>query len=286
MAARKPAGGVTEKDYLAIARKRVVRPQDISSFRRLLVYGRNKKGKTRFGTSAGIPSTLVIDPERGTESMVHLNPYVWPITKWEDIQDVYGALRTGQLSPKLLGQGPEEEPFTWVSVDGLTRINNFAVHYVRRIQEERDLDRQPGFVDRRDYGKSGELMKQMLTQFHTLPINIIYSAQERMMTDDDSGEGDEESSNVYYVPDLPASVRSTVNALVEVIARIYTVRLEVPGTTDGEDLTPKFKTERRLQIGIHEKYDTGYRSDFELPDMIRRPTLPKLTNLMLTGKVK
>lgn len=283
MAAKKSS--FKEKDYVAIARQRIVRPADIASFRRILVYGRNKKGKTRFGLSAGIPRTLEIDPERGTETMRHLNPYVWPISNWEDINEVYGALRTGELSPKTLGVGPEDEPFSWVSVDGLTRINNFALHYVRKIQEERDLDRQPGFVDRRDYGKSGELMKQMLTQFHTLPINIVYTAQERMMTDAD-GEEDEESSNVYYVPDLPASVRGTVNSLVEVIARIYTVRLEVPGESDGDEIAPKFKTERRLQIGIHEKYDTGYRSDFELPDMLRRPTIPKLTNLMLTGKAK
>ena len=44
--------------------------------------------------------------------------------------------------------------------------------------------------------------------------------------------------------------------------------------------------QRRLYIGLHERYDTGFRSDFKLPDLIQNPTLPKLVNLMLTGKAK
>lgn len=266
-------------DYLAIAKAKGHRPKDVDSFRKIMVYGRNKKGKTRLALSAGIEQTLILDPERGTDTMKELNPYVWPITKWEDVQEAYGALRTGRLSPKAMGLGPSDVPFTWVAVDGLTRLNKMALRYVMKLAEEKDLDRRPGMVDRRDYGKSGELMSQMLSNFHTLPMHVIYTAQERMTTLDD---GDDDDATSFFVADLPASARSSANAIVEVIGRIYTTRVDVPKQGGGT----REIMQRRLYIGLHERYDTGFRSDFKLPDLIQNPTLPKLVNLMLTGKAK
>lgn len=265
---------IKEKDYLAIARQQVTRPSTQAQYRKILVYARNKKGKTTFSLSAGVENTLLLDPEAGTSTMLSKNPYVWPIEKWQDLQDAYGALRTGKLSPKELGQGKSEEPFSWVSVDGLTRMNNMALRYVMSVAEERDLDRKPGMVDRRDYNKSGELMKQMLNNFHSLKMGVIYTTQERMMSMD-SGDSEEDDETTFFVPDLPAGVRSSVNSLVDVIGRLYVVRVELKNGSK--------RAQRRLQIGVHERYDTGFRSDFVLPDMIKNPTLPKLVSLMHTG---
>lgn len=268
---------MAEPNYLALAKKRVQRPADQETFRKILVYGRNKKGKSRLGLSAGVETTLVLDPEKGTATMKALNPYVWPINRWQDLQEAYGALRTGKLSPKTLDLGKSDKPFTWVSVDGTTKMSNMALRYVMAQAEEKDLDRRPGMVQQRDYGKAGELMKQMLQNFHTLPVNVYYTAQERVITvggfDDDE---DAEDQGMMQVPDLPAGVRSSILSIVEVIGRIYTVRITEKGET---------RVERRLQIGLHERYDTGYRSDYKLPDSVRNPSLPKLTKLMVEGKV-
>jgi hypothetical protein len=65
-----------------------------------------------------------------------------------------------------------------------------------------------------------------------------------------------------------------VNSLVDVIGRLYVVRTEVGG---------KQKAVRRLQVGTHERYDTGYRSDYELPEVVRNPTVGKLVKLMQEG---
>lgn len=268
---------MAEKDYLALARKRGTRASKLKSYRRILVYGRNKKGKSRLGVSPGIENVLVADPEQGVTSMKALDPFVWPIEKWTDVQELYGALRTGKLSPNHLSQGESSTPFSWVSVDGLTRLNNMALNHVRKTAEERDLDRQPGLIQQRDYGKSGELVCQMLTQFHTLPMHVYYTAQERLLTTGGSFDDDDdaEDSELYLVPDLPNKVRGMVNSLAEVIGRIYVVTIERKGVE---------VTERRLQIGINNRYDTGYRSDFKLPDTLRRPTLPKLVKLMEEGE--
>lgn len=261
-------------DYVALAQKRIQRPADVDARLKQLIYGRNKKGKTTYSLSGGIEDTLFLDPEKGGVTMRRLNPYRWPITSWEDMQEAWGAIRTYELSPKMFG-GTSDKPFTRVSVDGLTKINNMALRYVMKVQEERDLDRQPGMVDRRDYNKSGELMKDMLNNFLNLDMGVIFTAQERMMSMD-SGDSDEDDESTFFVPDLPAGVRSTVNSIVDVIGRIYTVRIPV-----GENMKPQ----RRLQIGVHERYDTGFRSDFgtKIPDFVKNPTIPKIEQLLLTG---
>jgi len=272
---RKAAG----KDYLAIAKKRVTTAKQANSRRRFLIYGRNKKGKSTFGSSAGRAKTLIIDPQRETDALLRRNPYVWHADRWEDMDEIWGALRTGELSPALLGVGPETEPFSWLSVDGLTKINNYALKHIMMLGEQADLNRRPGLVQQKDYNKSNQLMKDFLGRLHNLPMNIVFTAQERMMTGD-AGDSDEDEETTFFVADLPPGVRGEINGLVEVIGRIYVVRVEVK-VKDEEVLKPQ----RRLQIGVHERYDTGFRSDYDLPDVLKNPTIPKLVSLMETGKV-
>lgn len=268
-----------EKNYLAVAKKNITTPSRIAQFRRLLVYGRNKKGKSSFANSAGRELTLNVDAEHGTDTMLRTDPYVWHVSKWEEIQDVIGAIRTKELSPAELGLGKSREPFSWLVPDTLTRFNNLALRYIMRLAEETNLERRPGLVDRRDYFKSGELMKELLMQMHALPINICYTAQEKMKAIDSGNGDDEDAEEAEYmmVPDLPDAVRGAANSWVEVIGRIYVVRVEDPNDSD------KLIAQRRLHIGVSDKFDTGFRSDFVLPDMIRNPTIPKLVKLMTEG---
>lgn len=259
---------VTKKDYAAIAASKVRKPGEKPP--RILVYGRNKKGKTTFGASA--PRVLIIDPEEGTD-YVNGDPDVWPVAEWKDMEDVFQYLKTKDAQDK----------YDWVHVDGLTRITNMALRFVMNQAEERDLDRQPGMVQLKDYGKSGELVKGMLFNFHNLPFGIVYTAQERQESGGSFGSEDEdaEDADVRYVPDLPKGVRSSVNAIVDVIGRIYVVKVDAT-TKSGKDVTV---AQRRLWVGQAESQDTGYRSKFALPDTIKNPTVPKLTEMMTTGKV-
>jgi len=247
-------------DINAVARGRITRPSTIKRFPRILVYARNKKGKSTFAISAGVDNTLVLDPEHGTDEMKTKDPQVWHIEKWEDLDDAYNFLRHGN------------HQYKWVVVDGLTKYSNMALKYVMKLQEEKSLDRIPGMVQQRDYGKAGELMKDLLTRFHNLPMGIIFTAQERMDEAYDSEEDEDAGGDAaVFVPDMPKAVRGYANSIVDVIGRLYVVKND-----DG-------KSERRLWIGEALKYDTGYRSDFTLPDMIRNPTIPKLVRLIRTG---
>ncbi len=247
-------------DYNKIAQQRITRPAEQKRYPKLLVYGRNKKGKTTFAISGGVEQTLVLDPEMGTSELKTKNPHVWNIEKWEDLEDALNFLKYGT------------HDYKWVSVDGLTRFANMSLKYVMKLQEEKSLDRIPGFVQQRDYGKSGELMKEMINRLHKMDLGVIFTAQERMEEVADSEEDeDAESADAAYVPDLPRGVRGTINSVVDVIGRLYIVKND-----DGRPV-------RRLWIGDSLRYDTGYRSDYPMPDYLEKPTIPRLVRLIRTG---
>jgi hypothetical protein len=257
------------KDYAAIAASKIQRPSQSKRPPRFLIYSRNKKGKTTFSASAGQDNILILDPEEGTEGMVKRDPHVWPITSWPEIDDAYNFLKQGK------------HKYSWVSVDGLTKFANMSLRYVMSQEEERDLTRKPGMVQKQDYGKSGELMKGMLNNFHSLRMGVIFTAQERVIEIEDNPEADDEdaeSTSVMYVPDLPKGVRSSVNQIVDVIGRLYTVKIPHPRDETVMVL------QRRMWVEPHVAFDTGYRSDFRLPPFIKSPTVPKLVQLLKEGK--
>lgn len=251
----------TPADYQKIAASKIRRPADHAQEKRprILVYSRNKKGKTRFCTTAGREKILIADPEEGTSEFTKRNPHVWPIEKWEDMDDLYKFLKYGKHS------------YEWVALDGMTRIANMSLKYVMHQAEEYDLNRRPGMVQMKDYGKSGELIKSMLYNFQTLPLGIIYTAQERQADAINSDDDDEaEDAGSVYIPDLPKGIRGSLNSIVDVIGRLYTVKVDD-------------KVQRRLWVEPNVMYDTGYRSEFVLPPYLRNPTVPKLVTLMREG---
>ena len=275
-------------NYTAIARQRIIRPTESKRMPRILVYGRNKKGKTRLAATA--PNVLMVDPEQGTEEERKINPDVWPVTTWQDMDDVYGYMKSDGKSPKT------NEKYRWVALDGGTRITSMALDFIRNLDQERDLARKPTDVKIQDYGKANKLWEAMLHNFHSLrDVGIIITCQERMVeiANMEDMEGDDEATpaGYMYVPDLPKGARGPVNQIVDVIGRIYVVRGTFPkrfrDPRNGEVVVKEVENakQRRLWIGPHEMYDTGYRSGFVLPDFIKDPTVPSLVRAMREGKV-
>lgn len=266
------AAPAVKKDYAAIAAAKIRKPSTTKRMPQILVYSRNKKGKSTFCASA--PDVLMIDPENGTDHLKKADPSVWKVSRWEDFDEIDRYLRSGA------------HPFKWVGVDGITRIHNMALRFVMSQAEERDLDRIPGMVQLKDYGKANELLKGMMLNFQSLGIGVIYTAQERMFSVENPSEEDEDAdeSDIMFVPDVSKGARSALLAMVDVIGRLYTVtatktvKLRSGGTKEKEYV------QRRLWVGVHPRYDTGFRSDYELPDFIEDPTIPRLVEYLNSGK--
>ncbi len=279
------------KDYAAIAKARITKPSNTSRARkpRFLVYGRNKKGKTRFCATA--PNVLICDPEDGTAEEKRIDPDTWPITQWSDLDDVYHFLKSGGAKSPTTGQ-----PYEWVALDGMTRMLGQALGFVSGQQAERDLSRKPGQIDQRTYGQANRMIEATLHNFHSLRhIGLIITAQERVVeieNMEDLGEDDDATPAAYqYVPDLTKGARAPLNQVVDIIGRIYVVRGEFTVkrrvVKDGKRYIKNVdtKTQRRLYIGPHEMYDTGIRTGYDIPDFIKEPTVASLTRAMREGKV-
>jgi len=255
---------------------------------RYLVYGRNKKGKTRFCATA--PDVLIADPEDGTIAETKLNPDVWPVTQWSDLDEIYHAVKGGIKSPKT------NQPYKWIALDGMTRMLGLALDFVSAQQAERDLTRKPGQIDQRTYGQANRMIEGVLHNFHSLRnVGLILTAQERVIeieNMEDLGEDDDATPAAYqYVPDLTKGARAPLNQIVDVIGRIYVVRGDFETSKvvmkDGKRVRVKTTAtkQRRLFVGPHEMYDTGYRSGYELPDFLKEPTVASLGRALREGKV-
>lgn len=260
---------MTKKNYEKIASEKIRKPSTVPVHRKFLIYARNKVGKTSFCLSAMPEGLLIADPEHGTDPYTKQDPDVWPIDKWDDLDEFYKFLRLGK------------HEYQWAALDGMTKMHNMALAKVMKLQEEKDIDRIPGLVKRQDYGKAGELSKRLIDNFLNLEMGVIFTAQERKVTTESEEDEELDIPQTEYVPDLPKGARGAINSAVDVIGRMYTqkVKVRVKGTKKTE-----VKLQRRLWVAPHDSYDTGYRSDYELPEFVRNPSVPKLVSLTMSGK--
>lgn len=269
---------VAKTNYGEIAKQRIRMPDtDEPRMPRLLVYGRNKKGKTTFGNSA--PDVLHIDPDDQPSA---LRP-TWPINRWEDLHEVYLYLKSGNHG------------YRWINLDGVTKIYSYAMRWVMRQSEERAaaMDKQPQLKGIQHYGRANEIFETMLHNFHSLRnIGIVITAQEKMVgvteLDDTTDDEDYTPTSYQYIVALPKGARAPLNAMVDLTGRIYVVRGEFSRRVkrNGKTTIEEYTKQRRLLIGPDEMYETGFRSEYPLPDIIEDPTVNRVVRALRTGVIK
>jgi hypothetical protein len=231
----------------------IVSVDQADPFVKILVYGRNGSGKTRFAASA--PNCLIIDiHEEGTRSAKGTGAKKFPkkgqIT-WDQIGNVYWYLKSGNHN------------FDSVAIDTVTAMNRLCLRMVMGEAEDRDPNREIGMPDRRAYGRAGELMREQLLAFRNLPMHVIFTAQERVISDED---GDEPA---LHTPDLPAGSRGIAMGSVSIIGRMFRQEVKIRNKATKE-VTSRW--EDRMLVGPHEEYDTKDRTN-NLGSVVRRPTM-------------
>lgn len=230
--------------------KRIHSVDDVDPYVKILIYGRNGAGKSRFAASG--PNTLIIDiNEKGTRSAKGSGAEVILIDTWKDVGECYWFLKSS------------DHKYESVAIDTLTALNRLCLRMVMGEAEDRDPNREMGLPDRRAYGRAGELMREQLLAFRNLPLHVVFTAQERVISDED---GDEP---VLHTPDLPAGSRGVAMGSVSIIGRLYRQEVKVRNKTTKK-VTARW--EDRMLVGSHEEYDTKDRTN-NLGDVVRRPTM-------------
>jgi phage nucleotide-binding protein len=232
----------------------IVPVADATPHVKVLVYGRNGKGKTRFAATAPKPIILDVN-EEGTSSVRNYpDAHVYRIKKWEQLTWAYWYLREGN------------HEFESVVIDTLTQAQKLCMSAVLRRAEDRDPNRPPSMPRRQDWGQMTEMMKPVIFDFRNLPMNVIFVCQERV---DKGGEDDEDATN-RFVPDLSPGVRGDAMSAVGIMGRVYKKGVR---KGKGKKTTTVFET--RMLVGDHDDYETKDRTG-QLGYIVRNPTVPQM----------
>lgn len=235
---------------IEVAAKKI-KPVGSSEFLKMVVYGKNKTGKTVFACTSEKKTLLIDCNERGSASVrKNKNVSVYEVMKWEDLDPIYWYLRSGNHDYEV------------VVIDTITMLATVCMKWVLKDDADRDFNRDPMTPDRRSWGKLGEALKETIIRFRNLPMHVIFTAQEKKTTLEDDDDG---GTILEVHPELSPSPRSTLLSAVDIIGRIYTKEVE-----QGE----KKSIQRRMLLGQHPKYVAGNRFD-ELKYVEVNPTLGK-----------
>lgn len=250
MAVQRKSTAPTTATKVERAQARISDVSDTFDWLKILVYGQNGKGKTRFGASGPKPVLVIDCNEKGTLSIRNY-PEVkrFPIEVWSDIDLAYWYL---QKNP---------DGYQTVVVDTVTSLAQLCMKFVLGDEASRDPTKDPMMPGKREWGKVGELMKTQILQFRNLPMHVVFLAQERRGFTDDA---DEEAPEVF--PEVSPSVRTTLTASVDVIGRV-SVKEVVSKDEKGKKGVASY--EYRMQIGPSERYLTKDRSEAGLPTIVR-----------------
>lgn len=241
------------------AASRIKSVDELNKWLRMVVYGRNKTGKTHFAGSSE-RKTLIIDcEEKGTETLLgRKNCDVFELSRWEELDWIYWHLRSG------------DHPYEVAAIDTVTMLSTLGMKFILGEEFSMDSSIDPKMPDRRHYGKLNMMLGQAIIDWRNLPMHILFLAQERTDTSED--ESDSMSTFTEIVPSLTKGPRSTLLGAVGTIGRLYTREV-----TKQDKTTKKQKqvTERRMLVGSSEKFAGGTRIK-GLPRTIINPNLEKL----------
>lgn len=258
-----PADGGANNERVA---KRIKPASKLPKRFRALFYGRSGAGKTRLVSSA--EDVLVLDiNEEGTDSVRNdYDPHVYPVKFWQEINDVYWYLQSG------------EHPYKTVAIDGLTGMQDLCMKFVLGDEAARDASRDPDMPSRAVWLKMSELMKTQITNYRNLPMHVLFTALERKKA---TGDEDDEDLEIFTGPALSPAVASAAERAVGMIGYLSKQQVLAP-RREGEKKRRRI-TRTRLTVDGTDKYLVKDRYHVGSP-YVDGPNVSKLIEMIYGNK--
>ena len=242
---------------------------------KVLVYGRSGTGKTTFVGTAPKPLLLLDVREQGTAS-IRQSPdtYVYPIERWDDFEAIYWYLMNNKGQVK----------FRSVAIDSVTQLQELAIQKVIGGDSG-------GTASKRAWGEVSGLLKTWIVMFRDLPLNVIFTAQDRLTVLEEESEDDEGIIVPEVGPYLMPSVAKTLNGAVGVIGQTFIRERSVTTKTKSGKEKVKQVVEFCLRIGPHARYTTKLRrdprlgSEGDVPAVLISPTFDQIAELSIGEEV-
>jgi phage nucleotide-binding protein len=249
---RKPA---PNKRALSIV-ERIRKPSPKFAQVAACIYGKGGVGKTSLlGTMPGRGLVIDVPNVEGGTMVLHKHADridVLEITQWSQLTEL----------DKFLDKGDHD--YKWLAIDTVTAMQELAK---RKVVHDRDIGADPHTISMQEWGKIGELNKELYYKIRRLPLHIILLAQEKLR----SNAGDD-GTGLEFQPDVsPASMTGLVPSMF-LVGRLYTREVEDPEDEDNTVL------ERRLRVAPNETILAKARTlpDRPLPAVIVEPHLGKI----------
>ena len=234
-----------------LVKDRITTPEDSFQHLKMVAYGNNGRGKTRFGASG--PKPFIVDcNEKGTLSIRHFpDVEVFPAQVWTDLDLAFWYMKAGKHDRQT------------VVIDNVTSAAQLCMNFVMDDELSRDATKDPAMAGKREWGKVAMLMKTTINNFRNLDMHVVFLAQEKRGFVEDE---DEEAPEIF--PAVSPSVRETLTAAVDVIGRMYVTEVVKKVSVDGKT-RKRAMPEYRMLLGPSERYVTKDRTEAGLPGIIR-----------------
>lgn len=224
---------------------------------------------------------LILDVnDRGVDDVLPPddNIQVRDVSTWDDLETTYWWLHKNPGRYKT------------VVIDTASQLQKLAIDRAMRGREQHPSMKGKklgdfGSMSKKDWGQVSSLMKDWLTRFRDLPMEVVFIAQDRTFKEDeDEAEGIDPSVG----PALSPSVASHLNAIVHVIGHTFirTRKVKVK-VKEGKAIKTieKTKVEYCMRLGPNPVYITKVRNPKTIitPSIVVDPTYEKLINV-ITGE--
>jgi phage nucleotide-binding protein len=239
-------------------------------------YGRSGTGKTTVACSYPGPILLLDVKDKGTASVLDVeNLDILPVEKWDDFEDAYWYLHAN----------PKE--YATVVIDTVTNLQQVVVQEVSsRGKKTGGQAGDWGTMSRRQWGDVASRMKNWITNFRDLPLNVIFVAQDRVFNfsdEDDEGSVEDENLQPEVGPALSPAVAKHLNAAVSIIGNTFIRRRRTPDRKIKDKVVKgKEVTEYCMRLGPNPVYITKLRKPkhIEPPSILVDPTYEDIISLV------
>jgi hypothetical protein len=220
----------------------------VDEYAKVAVFSDNKVGKTRFASTA--PNVIIIDVnQEGTRAARGSGAKVLSVKSFQEFVEAYWFMHD-------IGR----KHFETVAVDTWTDVEELAMAFTLKDLDNRDPNRPPSMPDQRSWGKTGKLLRKYIYMWRNLPMHVIFTAQEKVERDQDTGEV------TAITPALAPASRGAFLGACGVNGRIYKVKKRAKGRKGSV-------YERRMLVGDHDVIKSGNRLEGALPNVLRNPDM-------------
>lgn len=181
--------------------------QSLSKHRSYVLYGRSGTGKTTLSATFPGPVLLLDIKDEGTDSISETEVRIKEIESVDDLEEVYWYLK----------KHPKE--FGTVVMDTVSQLQELLMRETLAKKKSKKRPGEWGSMTRQEFGGVVGKLKELITDYRDLPMNVVFIAQERVFNipEEDGVEG----LTPEVGPQLMPSVRLHLNASVSVIANTF-----------------------------------------------------------------